>query len=731
MSFLTVDQVLNNIYVPESGSLKTFYSVDEVLNGVYDETSNALKINISGNLPVSGTIKNITDVTSAEISTNTDTIYVLETETFYRYILNGSSYIRNGFSILNTGNGGNSRFIGISGKYTEILNYEQLSTKELTGIPTEELPKFTIDYSPSTRILTLTHISDYKVFIHGKLFVKASNISITAHNNTTGLYYYYFDIDGELKMSMTFPDVFNDVAFVTYIYYNAELIDGFAGEERHGVKMDGNTHKLLHYSFGTQYKSGFEISGYTLKSDNISNTVYNITSGNIYDEDILLNIPAVIQDSNYTIFYKSGSLDDWYWTDNQSLPYLISNNNIQYNEYSGSIWRVKELNENKFFNSYVCATDSIDLRFQTIIVLGQHLYDTQSECESGGFNDLNLTGFPFTETLPIYQIIHNYNTYFSITTGKSRFESVIKLYNEKQISNNNWSIDKIKKYVDNKVDVNIVTVAKNGGQYLTICDAMESITDASITNPYLISVGPGIYNESEINVKSYVSIAGSSINSTIVQPVSGSNHHVFVLNEMTDVSFLTVKNANSGYAGFYCENIGRFAILHKISIYDCDYGIQYITNNTNSQLYLEYVDINGEYTEAINTVATSGHDGFINVENTYIFGSSNTSSNQIRIDGTVYLTTMVCEVFGNGNDTGILVTNGGTLKCRATVVSDCNIGIYADTNGNFPSLRLGGVSFSNNTTYDFKIENANATGFYTGDIEYLKKVLTLLIHFIY
>lgn len=57
---------------------------------------------------------------------------------------------------------------------------------------------------------------------------------------------------------------------------------------------------------------------------------------------------------------------------------------------------------------------------------------------------------------------------------------------------------------------NIVTVAKSGGDFTDPVAAVDSITNASSTNPYLIVIGPGVYTLTETLVmQEYVNIAGS------------------------------------------------------------------------------------------------------------------------------------------------------------------------------------------------------------------------------
>jgi hypothetical protein len=53
-----------------------------------------------------------------------------------------------------------------------------------------------------------------------------------------------------------------------------------------------------------------------------------------------------------------------------------------------------------------------------------------------------------------------------------------------------------------------LVVAKSGGDFTTINDALNSITDASDTNGYLVKVMPGVYTE-QVTMKQHVDIEGS------------------------------------------------------------------------------------------------------------------------------------------------------------------------------------------------------------------------------
>ena len=68
---------------------------------------------------------------------------------------------------------------------------------------------------------------------------------------------------------------------------------------------------------------------------------------------------------------------------------------------------------------------------------------------------------------------------------------------------------------------NVIVVAKSGGDFTSIQAALDSITDASDTNRYLVWVAPGIYEE-QVTMKEYVDIEGSGQNTTTIVWTGGS-----------------------------------------------------------------------------------------------------------------------------------------------------------------------------------------------------------------
>ena len=87
---------------------------------------------------------------------------------------------------------------------------------------------------------------------------------------------------------------------------------------------------------------------------------------------------------------------------------------------------------------------------------------------------------------------------------------------------------------------NIITVAKNNGDFTNPIDAMNSISDASETNPYLIVIAPGVYDigTDDLDIKSFVSVAGSGPKITVI---TGTGSQLVATNDDTfiqDVSLV-------------------------------------------------------------------------------------------------------------------------------------------------------------------------------------------------
>ena len=90
---------------------------------------------------------------------------------------------------------------------------------------------------------------------------------------------------------------------------------------------------------------------------------------------------------------------------------------------------------------------------------------------------------------------------------------------------------------------NVIVVAKGGGDFVSIQAALDSITDASVANPYLVWVAPGVYTE-QVTMKPYVVIEGAGDNlTTITYPGSDTYETGTVIGaDDSELRRLTVEN---------------------------------------------------------------------------------------------------------------------------------------------------------------------------------------------
>lgn len=91
----------------------------------------------------------------------------------------------------------------------------------------------------------------------------------------------------------------------------------------------------------------------------------------------------------------------------------------------------------------------------------------------------------------------------------------------------------------------VVTVAKEGGDYASIYDAVESITDANAENRYLIHVAPGFYVETQpIVLKPWITLQGAGQHATYIDSYEADK--TIILRNNTSIHDLTVRNYYPG-----------------------------------------------------------------------------------------------------------------------------------------------------------------------------------------
>lgn len=268
-----------------------------------------------------------------------------------------------------------------------------------------------------------------------------------------------------------------------------------------------------------------------------------------------------------------------------------------------------------------------------------------------------------------------------------------------------------------------LSVARKGGDFTSISASVAYITDSSETNRYVINVGPGEFIEKTIDLrnKPYVSIVGADIQSTHIMP-SGS-HDQFILGNTNEVSFLSLMgNLEPGYAGFVAQDLDGFALIHKVSMYDWDYGIKVVSNVSSSQFFGEYVDINGPFSYGTYVSSSNGSSSFASMENYYLFPSASAAVGNFVVGSGAELDIYSSALTGD-NTSGsiaIMLQNGGQLEAAAVDIQNWEYGFKVPNSGSAPTFRMVGSMIHDSITKDFLIQQSSTQGRFQGLADHSK-----------
>lgn len=273
--------------------------------------------------------------------------------------------------------------------------------------------KFAVSYSATTRVFSLTISEGAEYWAgHTKYTPEVRLHTTTAHANTTGNWFLYYDSSGTLSVSSTYPDLEMNLT-VAYVYYNASTITAVLFDERHPDTWDNATHAYQHNHVGSILLSGGTIADYTLDTPGDAALQFSVAGTVFDDESYRHTLTALADGGPYTIWYRSGDTanNEWSWDTTATVPVGNDGDDPYYNELSGSTWvRTAITLNNRWVNYWICATNAYDdagdnYKHRFIIIMGQTLHSTAAAADSESL----LTGIswgtvPFKEIVPLYKL---------------------------------------------------------------------------------------------------------------------------------------------------------------------------------------------------------------------------------------------------------------------------------------------------------------------------------------
>lgn len=270
----------------------------------------------------------------------------------------------------------------------------------------------------------------FDVWCKGIKYTYTSTESVTIPD-TTGLYYIYFDENGDLQYQTTFFDLQNQ-APTAYIYWNATTDQAvYFGDERHGIVLDWQTHEYLHRTRGAAFAKGFSITGYTTVGGGAvdSDAQISIEDGTFFDEDQQIDIihsdtPVADtwqQDINgparIPILWRNGT--SWTLDAATNFPLKAGTVRPQYNlEGIGSSWSAIDVDANKYVNIFILATHN--LNHPIIALLGQAQHNNIANAQTETWSSINITGFPSLEFRPLYQLTYQCGAFGNAISARLR-----------------------------------------------------------------------------------------------------------------------------------------------------------------------------------------------------------------------------------------------------------------------------------------------------------------------
>jgi hypothetical protein len=280
----------------------------------------------------------------------------------------------------------------------------------------------------------------------------------------------------------------------------------------------------------------------------------------------------------------------------------------------------------------------------------------------------------------------------------------------------------------------LITVAEKGGDFSSIADAMDYITDNSPERRYAIRVRPGVYTERTITCKPYVSIEGDSQVSilaldpeeTLIVGAPACIIRTVTLAGVTEPSKSLILYDGSSFSS------SAFTV-QNCTFGECSYACRITSNNgpSSSSFLTTRQSMNTEPLGVFRIESDASPSNYLLCRISQFIYSDTSNSNverMIHVSGTqsqVNLNDVILRRVNPGPGTGLHVTNGASVDAVGLEIGSFAIGVCVpDENVPGPQLRLYGLNCLDTNTLDLDVRNGLTSGYVDGGLSLAKCFVT-------
>jgi len=275
---------------------------------------------------------------------------------------------------------------------------------------------------------------------------------------------------------------------------------------------------------------------------------------------------------------------------------------------------------------------------------------------------------------------------------------------------------------------NIIHVSSQGGDFTSIKDAVDSISDNSSTNQYVIKVSPGVFVEDTITMKPFVWVQGSEQDQTVIQ-VNATNKDIIIGSINSGISRCLLEGAtDSGKSAVYFAPLAGTTrdsfFVEDVRLGNNDTLVTVDGTGAPAAVFMENCKYGGNH--QFNHGFTALAAGRVVIRNTTSTGLSTPFPDCVfRADGVgseIVLSGVQCRSGGLTTGNAIHLSDGARLRATSANIKGFGKGLYLENTGAASTIDAVGFLMEDNTV-DIHIEHPSADGTFNGSADHNKIVV--------